>query len=923
MSLLFSQHRNTQHSLNLEDLYLLSAEHLSQSDRDDLVGRFIRRDGRYRVNDKTYTALYTHPFKSGIISNHTRLITVISSDTDPVQVGDDDDDDLDISHSFLHKSILSSPSSTTQLRLDAAVLPTASSHQIILKPSHLAELEVYNGDWAIAQMTHSAPRLVQLHLSDQPLQSGSAYLSSQLLFNLASGRRSHDSKVTLKSINQPIIPTASSVTIARISSPISLNKHYQDRFYKALHNHFIAQPRLYKRGDVIGVDISDELVDKPRFEEDGEEGDYEHPLLRSKKTSKVWFKVSNMSVSPPNDNLGAWVLPEHTEMVTLGVHQSYVPTITHKSPFQSYQEIQNLFESAIKSFGLGLDIQLTALIVGKVSGSALHSVSGALGLHHLRVNCYDIADDNQSQVIGAIQAQMEKAASCLPLVVQFDNVEAVFAKSDDKKGGRLVSAFKECLEYLRDMSCKHRLPSIVIATTEDGDKLENDFMGCFKHEIKIEAPSRAERAKYVQSLLSDMQISNDVSVAEIADHTASLFADDILHLIGQAHILALQRALRLAKSLNCDIGDVMAAGITISNDDIHSALKHTKDSFASNIGAPSIPNVKWDDIGGLKNVKDEILDTVQLPLQKPELFAGGLKKRSGVLLFGPPGTGKTLLAKAVATECALNFFSVKGPELLNMYIGESEANVRRIFQKARDASPCVIFFDELDSVAPKRGNQGDSGGVMDRIVSQLLAELDGMSSTNAQVFVIGATNRPDLLDSALLRPGRFDRMIYLDVPSTHAAQANILTALTRKFELEEGLDLLSDVADHLPLNLTGADLYALCSDAMLKCMTRRVMTIEKEIQDINALSEEEFTTKFGNAHRRPITPQYYLEFMTDMTNVSVVVSKVDFGEAMADLTPSVTQDEMENYRRAQLKFTNVGKEAPVKKDKGKGKARAD
>ena len=131
----------------------------------------------------------------------------------------------------------------------------------------------------------------------------------------------------------------------------------------------------------------------------------------------------------------------------------------------------------------------------------------------------------------------------------------------------------------------------------------------------------------------------------------------------------------------------------------------------------------------------------------------------GLLLYGPPGTGKTLLAKAVATSCSLNFLSVKGPELLNMYIGESEANVRRVFQRARDAKPCVIFFDELDSVAPKRGNHGDSGGVMDRIVSQLLAELDGMSGgegqEGAEVFVIGATNRPDLLDPALLRPGRY------------------------------------------------------------------------------------------------------------------------------------------------------------------------
>lgn len=228
--------------------------------------------------------------------------------------------------------------------------------------------------------------------------------------------------------------------------------------------------------------------------------------------------------------------------------------------------------------------------------------------------------------------------------------------------------------------------------------------------------------------------------------------------------------------------DIDTAGLALLGTDFESALSKARASYSESIGAPKIPNVTWDDVGGLASVKDDILDTIQLPLDHPELFSDGLKKRSGeldvlshcrghyantasefhrlgdsgILLYGPPGTGKTLLAKAVATSCSLNFFSVKGPELLNMYIGESEANVRRVFQRARDAKPCVIFFDELDSVAPKRGNQGDSGGVMDRIVSQLLAELDGMagSAEGSDVFVIGATNRPDLLDPALLRPGR-------------------------------------------------------------------------------------------------------------------------------------------------------------------------
>jgi peroxin-6 len=235
------------------------------------------------------------------------------------------------------------------------------------------------------------------------------------------------------------------------------------------------------------------------------------------------------------------------------------------------------------------------------------------------------------------------------------------------------------------------------------------------------------------------------------------------------------------------IRDIEVAGgpgaVALTKADFDGAVDAARKNFADSIGAPKIPNVGWDDVGGLTHVKEAVMETIQLPLARPELFAKGMKKRSGILFYGPPGTGKTLLAKAIATEFSLNFFSVKGPELLNMYIGESEANVRRVFQRARDARPCVVFFDELDSVAPKRGNQGDSGGVMDRIVSQLLAELDGMSDGEeggGGVFVIGATNRPDLLDQALLRPGRFDKMLYLGISDTHEKQRTILEALTRK-----------------------------------------------------------------------------------------------------------------------------------------------
>jgi peroxin-6 len=326
---------------------------------------------------------------------------------------------------------------------------------------------------------------------------------------------------------------------------------------------------------------------------------------------------------------------------------------------------------------------------------------------------------------------------------------------------------------------------------------------------------------------------------------------------------------------------------------------------------------------------------------------------TGILLYGPPGTGKTLLAKAVATSCSLNFFSIKGPELLNMYIGESEANVRRVFQRARDARPCVIFFDELDSVAPKRGAHGDSGGVMDRIVSQLLAELDGISSSSSgggdDVFVIGATNRPDLLDPALLRPGRFDRLLYLGVSETDEEQLRILQALTRKFRLDPALDLM-DIARTCPFNFTGADFYALCADALLKAMSRKAQEIDARIGVLHHSffkKQNKIETTFAatlNAQPlssdssaaqwpSPLTPQYYLGEMAMPEEIVVVVTAEDFAVALRELVPSVSQAEMANYAQIRERFSRSVNPSSADADgdeddqtidintKGKGKAR--
>lgn len=239
---------------------------------------------------------------------------------------------------------------------------------------------------------------------------------------------------------------------------------------------------------------------------------------------------------------------------------------------------------------------------------------------------------------------------------------------------------------------------------------------------------------------------------------------------------------------------------------------------------------------------------------------------------------QTLLAKAVATECALNFLSVKGPELINMYIGESEKNVRDIFQKARAARPCVVFFDELDALAPARGAAGDSGGVMDRVVSQMLAEIDGISDNGQDLFMIGASNRPDLIDPALLRPGRFDKLLYVGVSTESTHRLRVLEALTRKFKLDKYVSLPT-IARRCPVNFTGADLYALCADAWMNGAKRKVEDDQEAIDNGYEVNEDD----------------------------TVVVKQDDFLKALQEITPSLSLLELERYERIRQQYEGGSK----------------
>ena len=360
-------------------------------------------------------------------------------------------------------------------------------------------------------------------------------------------------------------------------------------------------------------------------------------------------------------------------------------------------------------------------------------------------------------------------------------------------------------------------------------------------------------------------------------------------------------------------------GTPITSANLADAVRWSERRTASAIGAPTVPATTWEDVGGLEDVKAAIRDVVELPLKRPDLFAaragsnsGGVDGRSGALLYGPPGTGKTLLAKAVATECAIRFLSVKGPELVNMYVGESERNVREVFERARHAAPCVVFFDELDALAPARGAGADSGGVMDRVVSQLLAELDGahagvpsVAGSNPDrgknlLFVVGATNRPDLVDPALLRPGRFDRLLYVGVDATPEGRLRVLRALTKRFAVGEddaprsNEGTLASLARRVPARFTGADMYALCADAWMRAAKRTVAEMERDgnAGAVAARDGEEFSKHASRGESRG----------RGASSRAVIVLARDFDDALAELSPSLTDADVAHYARMRENF---------------------
>lgn len=298
-----------------------------------------------------------------------------------------------------------------------------------------------------------------------------------------------------------------------------------------------------------------------------------------------------------------------------------------------------------------------------------------------------------------------------------------------------------------------------------------------------------------------------VDLERISKDTHGYVGADLAALCTEAALQCIREKMDVIDLEDETIDAEVLNSMSVSNEHFQTALG-TSNPSALRETVVEVPNCSWDDIGGLENVKRELQETVQYPVEHPEKFEKfGMSPSKGVLFYGPPGCGKTLLAKAIANECQANFISIKGPELLTMWFGESEANVREIFDKARGSAPCVLFFDELDSIATQRGSSvGDAGGAADRVLNQLLTEMDGMSAKKT-VFIIGATNRPDI---SLLRPGRLDQLIYIPLPDEES-RYSIFKANLRKSPVSKDVDLRA--LAKFTQGVCGSDISEICQRA--------------------------------------------------------------------------------------------------------------
>ncbi len=485
---------------------------------------------------------------------------------------------------------------------------------------------------------------------------------------------------------------------------------------------------------------------------------------------------------------------------------------------EELQRIREMIELPLKHpelfRHLGIEPPKGVILYGPPgSGKTLiaKAIANETGAHFVTINGPEIMSKFYGESEARLREVFQEAEQNAPSIIFIDELDAIAPKRGEVTGEverRVVSQLLTLMDGLRS-----RGQVIVIGATNRIEAIDPALRrpGRFDREIRIGVPDKNGRKEILLIHTRRMPLDEDVNLDEIAEITYGFVGADLAALCREAAMNALRRFLPKIDLEKEVIPTEVLEQLKVTREDFANALRTIQPSALREV-ILEVPNVKWEEIGGLESVKQELREAVEWPLKYPEVFKRlGIRPPRGILLYGPPGTGKTLLAKAVATESQANFISIKGPEVLSKWVGESEKAIREIFRKARETAPCIIFFDELDSIAPRRGVHTDAG-VTDRIVNQLLTEMDGMQTLKG-VVVIGATNRPDILDPALLRPGRFDRVLYVPPPDK-SARLQIFKIHTKDMPLDEDVNL--DELAAITEGYTGADIEAVVREAALE-----------------------------------------------------------------------------------------------------------
>ena len=443
------------------------------------------------------------------------------------------------------------------------------------------------------------------------------------------------------------------------------------------------------------------------------------------------------------------------------------------------------------------------------------AVAGETNAHFIQLSGPEIMDKHYGASEEKIREIFEEAEKNSPAIIFIDEIDSIAPKRDEVTGEvekRIVSQMLTLMDGMKD-----RGKVVVIAATNRIDSIDPALRrpGRFDREIEIGIPDKDGRMQILEIHTRNVPLGDDLDLTKIASITHGFVGADLQSLIKEAAMRSLRRILPEIDLSSQKISPEKLKEIKITKQDMNEAVREAHPSAMREI-LVQIPETKWDDVGGLDTLKKELLEAIEWPLKHAkEVQHFGVKTPKGVLLHGPPGTGKTLIAKTVASTTQSNFISIKGPELLSKWVGESEKGIRKVFQKAKQVAPCIIFFDEIDSLVPKRGSH-DGSNVTENVVSQILTEMDGLEELNG-VLVIGATNRIDMVDPALLRPGRFDRIVHVPNPNA-SARKNILRIHMRNkpFAKDVNLEKISEVAS----DMSGADLESIVNKAAVRALKR-------------------------------------------------------------------------------------------------------